>query len=422
MTSLSDHLVDKLRPYQGRRWWLAFSGGLDSTVLLHALAALDPRPQLLAIHVHHGLLAEADQWQRHCSDVCAALGIEFHCVRVTIAATASLENAARDARYQAFEQLLEAGDLLLQGHHLDDQVETLLLRVLRGTGLAGLQGIPEVRPLGAARLVRPLLDQPRSVLEAYARDHQLAWVEDPSNRENRFDRNFLRNQVLPLIAGRWPHYRQSLRRLSVLAAEAVAREQAQTADQPRLGRQPLALAELETLDAAQRRQHLRRWLAAWQLVPSHAQTQALVATVVEAAADAQPLLVLGGRQIRRYQGFLHVTELTRFDASGRWRWDGYAPLVLPGAGRLSARQAPGAPPMDFTVAFRQGGERFHPEGRAHSQQLKKLLQEAGVPPWRRPRLPLIYLDGELAAVADLWVSEPWSAALRGWQFCWLPEE
>ena len=421
MTSLIDHLASKMQPYQGRRWRVAFSGGLDSTVLLHALTALAPRSPVQAIHIHHGLQAQADDWQQHCAEACACLGVEFTYLRVSVESGASLENAARQARYQAFESQLEEGDLLLQGHHLDDQTETMLLRLFRGTGLDGLRGIPETRPLGAGLICRPLLALPRSDLEAYAREHGLEWVEDPSNSDSRFDRNFLRNEVLPLVSQRWPGYRGSMMRLRCLIEDASTAEQHCLDPLGDIDKKPFPIASLAMLNTAQQQRRLRRWLAGWQIVPSLAQLQA-VQQAVSAEEDAQPLVQLAGRQIRRFQGHLYVTVLADFDPKARWRWDGAQPLAMPGVGCLAAEPGPGAAPLPFTVAFRQGGERFQPVGRPHSQQLKKLLQEAAVPPWRRARLPLIYVNDELVAVADLWVHEHWAARLQGWRFRWCPEE
>lgn len=427
MTSLTDHLASKLQPYQGRRWRVAFSGGLDSTVLLHALAALQPTPLLQAIHIHHGLQAQADDWQQHCAEACAGLGIEYVCLKVTVEPGASQENAARQARYQAFEEALEDGDLLLQAHHLDDQIETMLLRLFRGTGLEGLRGIPETRPLGAGLICRPLLALPRAELAAYAQVHGLHWVDDPSNSDSRFDRNFLRTQVLPLIAQRWPGYRGNMARFSGLVEASIAIEERWAVEQSWLAgvghvdRSPFPIAALTPLNTGQRQRLLRHWLAQWQIVPTLAQVQ----SVLEAAfaePGAQPLVELAGKQLRRFQDHLYVTALVDFDPQARWHWDGAAPLVLPGAGCLTVERGASAEPLTFTVTFRQGGERFQPEGRAHSQQMKKLLQEAAIPPWRRGRLPLIFVGDELVAVAGLGVHQQWAARLSGWRFHWRPED
>jgi tRNA(Ile)-lysidine synthase len=206
--TLTAKLLQAVAPWRcAPAWHIAFSGGLDSTVLLHLLATrakIDKLPPLSAIHVHHGLQAAADAWPAHCQFVCDALGVPLRVIRVQVQQGASLERAARDARYQAFAEVTGAGELLVTGQHRDDQAETLLFRLLRGAGVRGLAAMPAQRPLADGYLVRPLLDVSRAELEAYAREHQLTWIEDPSNADPRFSRNYLRHHVFPRLTERWP--------------------------------------------------------------------------------------------------------------------------------------------------------------------------------------------------------------------------
>src|SRR3990167_5323944 len=208
MTPVHIRLRDALQPWRSTAGWcVALSGGLDSTVLLHLLASLAQRealPPLSAIHIHHGLQAAADVWPAHCRELCAALCVPLQVEYVQVAPGASLERAARDARYAAFAARLGAGELLLTAQHRDDQAETLLFRLLRGAGVQGLSAMPLSRALGAGQLVRPLLNCSRDELLAYAREHKLTWIEDPSNADERFSRNYLRRQVVPALLSRWP--------------------------------------------------------------------------------------------------------------------------------------------------------------------------------------------------------------------------
>ncbi|MFM8353679.1 MAG: tRNA lysidine(34) synthetase TilS, partial [Gammaproteobacteria bacterium] len=211
-----------LAPAGAAPLWVGFSGGLDSSVLLHATCAAraargEPAPH--AIHVHHGLQPDADAWALHCTNEALRWGVTLRVSRVRVADAGSLEATARDARYALFRELLATPDAaLLLAHHRDDQVETVLLRLLQGRGLYGM---PRVRPLGRGRVLRPLLGMARADLIAYARQHQLAWVDDPSNAMLAADRNFLRQSVLPLLRTRFPEL--DARVLAVAAAAGAAR-------------------------------------------------------------------------------------------------------------------------------------------------------------------------------------------------------
>ncbi len=422
-SQLAQTLQSVLAPYQDRkRWVVAYSGGLDSSVLLHALTQFAEAPAIHVLHIHHGLQAEADEWQRHAQRQARSLSVSLTTVKVSVEEGAGLEDAARRARYAAFEAFLEPGDALLQAHHLDDQVETLLLRMFRGTGVDGLKGMPASRELGEALLVRPLLNCPRSELEDYARAKGLDWIDDPSNDNTAFDRNYLRHTVLPLVEARWPAYRAALGRLSDLAAAVLPNDKLSTLTRyTRHSVWPaMDLEALRKLDEGGRNAGLRQWLSQATLTPSLAQLQALQKSMLWSSADAEPVFEFGDFQVRRFQEALYITRLREVDRNLALDWSGSTVLVLPGAGKLSVVGLAGE--EDFTVRLRRGGERCQPAGRPHSQRLKKLLQEAGVPPWLRNRLPLIYLNGELAAVADLWICEGFARRLAGWRFVWEPED
>lgn len=391
---------------------VAFSGGLDSTVLLHLLVMLSsrqPLPPIHAIHVHHGLQPCADAWPAHCRQVCAALGVPLRVERVQVRRGASLEEAARQARYAVFAQVLGPGERLLVAQHRDDQAETLLFRLLRGAGVRGLAAMAPHRTLGQGRLLRPLLGVSRTALEDYAGRHGLDWVEDPSNQDAHYSRNFLRHHVLALLQTRWPQAQASLARsaahlgeaqqlLDELAAEDLARAQRHDGF-AWLELPGLALAPLAGLSEARQRNALRHWLAPLTRLPD-TDHWAGWKTLRDAQPAAHPVWCLADGELHRAYGqlwwlagdWLHQPE-------ERLHWSNPAqPLALPGNGTLSFCTA--APPGPFEVRYRQGGEMLGVPGRGQ-RDLKRLLNEKGLPGFARGRLPLLFQDGRLVAVANL---------------------
>ncbi len=412
---------------------VGYSGGLDSRVLLHLAWRRYGAARVTAIHVHHGLSPNADHWARHCAATCAELGIACHIERVAAAVGAGGPEArARAARYAAFARLLEAGDLLLLAHHADDQAETLLYRLLR-SGVAG--GMPATRPLGQGRLVRPLLQFPRAALRAYAECERLRWIEDESNAALHADRNYLRHRVLPDLTERWPDAVARLGRAAALGA-AAARLQGElagidlaTLDEraERVGRS-LDLGRLLALPAQRRDNLLRHWLPAPHAVePGTAVLASLSRDLVGAAPDAEPLVAWTGGQWRRYRGRLYLLPAewgmeTAADR-GPWRWSPPAPLPLPDGAMLGARAAIGRGLRaggELVVRYRSGGERVQPAGRPASNRLKNILQERGLEPWLRDRVPLLERGGRLVAVGDLFVCAGAAAGPgeTGWLLTW----
>lgn len=400
---------------------VAYSGGRDSHVLLHLMTALRDRLQvaLRAVHINHRLQPAADDWATHCRDACRQLAVPLDVLTVTCAVSdTSPEEAARAARYRAFERVVAPGEALLLAHHQEDQAETVLLRLLRGAGLHGVAAMPAARPLGRGRLLRPLLDVPAAAVAQYALAQALVWVEDPSNRDDRFDRNFLRRRVLPVLAQRWPGYAAPLTRAAEQAREAAASMDA-LADLDLARCAPTTDAidvdALQTLPEARQRNLVRRWLRRQGLQPpGRARLQSGLRALTQAASDRAPRLEWNGLQLRRYRNRLLLQAVDMESVPEPQAWDLDRPLDLPD-GRLLVEPVVGAGlrrelrGRRVEVRFRAGGERCRPAGRGHSQRLKKLLQERGMPPWERHRLPLIYVDGDLAAVADLWVCEGFQA-------------
>ncbi|MBA1201346.1 tRNA lysidine(34) synthetase TilS [Pseudomonas capeferrum] len=393
-------------------WSIAYSGGLDSTVLLHLLARFardHAAPPLRALHVHHGLQAAGDAWPAHCQRQCDALGVELVVIQVQVASSASLEQAAREARYAALAQVMEAGEVLFTGQHRDDQAETLLFRLLRGAGLRGLTGIPAVRSLGPGHLVRPLLPVPREQLLRHAHEHGMQWIEDPSNTDTEFARNFLRHAVLPMMRQRWPQAERSLTRtvahlneaqglLDELAISDLAAARAGWA-MTWLGLESLDLASLLRLSPARQRNALQYWLACRTRLPD---TRHWVGweNLRDAVDDAQPLWRLTDGLLQRSQGriwWLSGEWLTAPVGEQAWEQPGQ-PLALPGNGHV--RIGGDMPQGALYIRYRRGGEVLDIPGRGR-RDLKRLLNELEVPHFVRSRLPLLYREDCLLAVANL---------------------
>lgn len=437
------------------RWVIAFSGGMDSCVLVDLCQRyLDPavaatrtrvpgRHELVLLHVDHGLQPQSGQWDEWCRQHAAQLGLAYASQRVVVRNTASTEQAAREARYAAFAAFLRPGDALLMAHHADDQAETLLLRLLRGAGPAGLAAIPQQRALGDGILYRPLLAALRSDLQAWAETHQLGWIDDPSNEDRQFDRNYLRHEVMPAIAARWPAYQHSLARVAAWQAQsaellaALGREDLARLEQPHNDYAgycaAVSVAGLRSLGTARADNALRCWLRSQTgQPPSAEQFQQISRSLLAKEVEGNPRYLQSDPDdswcLQRFAGYLYLLRPAPLAAQVfnlAWQPEQDPLLVLPAAGSLQAeavcgeglRRLPG-----LRVCSRQGGERCRPAGRGHSQSLKKLLQEQNVPPWLRDRLPLIYHGDELVAVADLWVCAGYQAdgSAPGWRLQWRP--
>lgn len=419
--------------------WLGLSGGLDSMVLLEVMTQLSRNhslPPLKAIHVHHGLHPDADSWTEHCVRECAARGVELYIERVKLPAGGSIEELARDARYQVFERLLSRGDYLLLAHHQDDQLETLMFRILRGTGLRGLAGMPRQRRLGAGRLLRPLLQWNRAQLQEWACAQQLRWIEDPANVNPQYARTALRHEVLPDLYRRWPAMPASMLRLAEHAAEANSLLDERAADDLRVAQGQVAdpwlqawpsleMDALLALSPARQRNLLRYWLLHQGLrLPDQRQLQTLIEQL-NAAADRQPLVELAGVQLCRSSDRLWLLPEQGLPAGIGQSLSVLADTpLLAGNGvlRLQAgRNQAGVAAGQWRIGYRSGGEQIKLAGRPR-QSLKNLLQEAAIPVWMRSSVPLLYCDEQLISVAGRWTAEDAEVWLggTGWIVSWEP--
>jgi tRNA(Ile)-lysidine synthase len=371
---------------------VAFSGGVDSTVLAHALAKHRRKfASLRLVHVDHGLQAASPEWARHCARVARNLRLPAVTLKANIRRKRgeSPEAAAREARYVLLAQAMKPGEVLVTAQHLDDQAETLLLQLFRGAGVAGLAAMPAIAKFGPGQIARPLLMESRDAIERYARRHKLSWVDDPTNMETQFARNFLRARVLPIIREQW-----------FGAADSIARTARHMAEASKLlgdlGRQDLAsvadgeglnVASLRALPKARRNNALRTWIAGFGIeVPSTAQMMEIAGTLLAVRADAQPEMRWGGAVMRRRAGrlLLEMESLALLD-------DEQGPIDLD---RL---------PEMLEIRARAGGEKLRPGARARTQALKKLIQAAKMTVEERARLPLVFSGDRLIAAGERWI-------------------
>ncbi len=401
-----------------QRYWVAYSGGLDSQVLLHALSILRPQlnAELSAIHIDHGIHPDAADWSARCERYCQQQNIQLKVVPIKVDAAKgeSLEAVARDRRYAAIATEISAGEILFTAHHQDDQAETLLLQLMRGSGPSGLAAMPAINEFASGYHARPLLGFSRQQLVTYAKKEGLSWLEDSSNSDISFDRNFLRQQVIPLLAQRWPSLGRTLSRSASHCAEAqqLIDAMAQQDLGEMLDREDasLDLDLLAELPPSRARAVLRSWIRGEGFtLPDTVHLERVLAEMVTAGEERNPLIKWRGAELRRFRGRLYLSPpLIPLDASQIIEWDGLSPLELPaGLGRLLVEERKSGIPLNLwesgtiQVRFRSGGERCHQPERGHSKSIKKLSQELGIPPWQRQRLPLIFVDDNLVAIGDL---------------------
>ncbi len=420
-----------------QRYWISYSGGCDSHVLLHAMASLRadlPNIDIQAVHIDHSLQAQSQRWSEHCKAVAQLLAINCEVIRVDAKPNAgeSPEAAARDARYDAITPLLHTGDILLTAHHRDDQAETVLLQLLRGAGPAGLAAMPAFNSFGKGWLARPLLNVGHAQLVSYAEQNHLDWIDDASNFDIRYERNFIRHQIMPVLRQHWPATAKMLARAASHSAEAtkLLREVAVSDLSMVKGEEPgtLSVSRIKQLDDARQRNVLRQWISDAHLPrPSTAKLHCLQHDMLHAAGDRNPHVTWSGAQARRYRDTLYVMPRDVVTSTQTMAWDINTELVLPNNGVLKAHPTLGqglsrrlCEAHAVSVRFRQGGEHCRLAGQPHSQSLKHLFQEHAIPPWQRNLIPLIYIGENLAAIAGRWICQPFqsSAQERGITIEW----
>jgi len=428
MLSIESYVEAFFLKHASRNILIAYSGGVDSQVILHCLASLKNKNRLKArlrvCHVDHGLSDNSVQWQQFAKEQCHKLNIplDIVCVNVKIQAQKSLEALARDARYSALKSIASVGDLIVTGHHSDDQVETFLLALKRGAGLKGLSAMQKEMQLGQQLLVRPLLNFSRADIEHYAKEHQLTWVEDESNVDERFDRNFLRHQILPKLSERWPSINSTIARsaehcfeaqqlLDELAQQDLAKSQ--------ISQNVLNTSVLLSLTLPRFNNMLRYFLSQHNILMPSSQQLHQVHLQLSAENDKSPMVQLASCCFRRFKGELHLTHI--FQDISLWHDTVNLTdvakneiLVLPdklGTLSFSIRNQDEDPKAYWqanvrapktgqivSVSFSHQNPKCLPEYRQHSRSLKKVLQELAMPPWLRKRTPFIFYDDDLVAV------------------------
>ncbi|MFB6422111.1 MAG: tRNA lysidine(34) synthetase TilS [Candidatus Malihini olakiniferum] len=432
LTTLLKNLSIPLFSYE--RVLVAYSGGLDSSVLLHILYQLmQQRKNLIvrAAYVQHGLSSRADSWAQHCLHTCQKWGIPCSVLQVSVnSSDQGIESAARNARYQALRAHLMPEEMLLTAQHLDDQSETFLLALKRGSGPAGLSSMGASGLLGCHQLKRILLGISHTQLEDYARYYQLIWVEDESNYYDRYDRNFLRLQVLPLLKQRWPSFPKAVARSAQLCAEqeqlldellAVSLHSACDTEGT------LSIDILIPMSEPHRFALLRRWLKVHEVtMPSRKQLFHLWRDVALSRQDAEPILQLGKVQIRRFRQRLYCIALCASLVNIVLPWQ-------PEEGTLRLPQKLGVlllskqgmrirrPNPDEQVSVRFGLKgKLYVVGRNRSRSAKKLWQEYAIPPWMRKQIPILYYNEQAVSAVSIFVMKEGDAQNNTdvWQVAW----
>lgn len=435
--SFQTKLKDILSEYpDAETCWIAYSGGLDSHVLLHVLASIQNKIKLklIAVHINHGISNDADLWVKHCQRICEDLVIEFQTFSVDLShkSDKGTEAFAREKRYEVLGNLISSHDLLLTAHHMDDQVETILLQLMRGSGPDGLVGMPQAREFSKGILLRPLLDYSREKIRDYALSESLSWVEDESNKSNKYDRNFLRNRIIPELITRWPGALKTIQRAARHQAEArslineISRCDLDVVCESIYTK--VDISRFNNLSGIRKKNVLRAWIKKNKLDMPDAQIiEKIIAEVIHANTDRNPCVKWKGGEVRRYRGYLYIMKLLpAHDVGLRKLWDLDESLKLT-SGYLKAVSGKGSGIKKdmlsndiVEIRYRQGGEQIRPSGRVETHELKKLFQAQGILPWLRDRIPLIYHKNELIAVADLWVESKYAATEdeATWQIIW----
>lgn len=422
---LTEHVADALSPLLAAdsSVLLGLSGGVDSVVLLHLLQYLSRRCswRLRALHVHHGINPQADVWAVFCADLCALYGIPLQVEHVDIAPLRSLgiEAAARKLRHAALAQ--QQVDFVVLAHHLDDQAETLLLQLLRGAGVRGASAMPVIKHrAGAPTLLRPLLNVPRSVLLEYAQQHNLQWVEDESNADDTYPRNFLRHRILPLLEQRFPAYRKTLLRSAQHFAEAteLLDQLAQQDADDAISNNCLDIKQLRMLSIVRGKNLLRYFLTMQgATIPDSTRLQEMLRQLCNARQDARVCIDWQGWQMRRYRDHAYTMPVLPPPVEFTVMWHGETEILLPPPHgvlhfKTTIGQGISVAKLQLGIAkirSRRGGENIRVDAARPQRDLKNLLQEHEMLPWQRDLLPLLFCDTDLVCVPGIAIANAYRA-------------
>lgn len=394
---------------------IAFSGGPDSLYLLYQVLAFDIHRAVVCLHIDHGLDVGSADRARRAVQLARAAGCDCTVVRAEVKPGGSPEAMARNARYQAISDFMCAGDVVLTAHHVDDQLETVIMRLLRGAGPTGLAGIPRQRRYHAGWLIRPLLDCTRAEIETWIEKQGLSPVFDPANDSPAFDRNFVRRELMPLIRRRWGGAQRSILRSARLCrGAATTLEQVTVTDLAGQSESPRCLRLVGTLAWSDHRlgEMLRLWCHRQHLpAPPGRRVEAFIQQLRDASPDQQPELRWNNSVIRSWRQRLWLETLTACPAHWQLEWLRGHTLELPGdIGQLELVGID-RPPTGLRVSAGTDAEKLRPAGRQHRHNVRQLMAEAGVPPWQRSLWPRLWLDDRLVGIADRWHDEELSALL-----------
>lgn len=405
---LTSVCVERLARYSTLH--VGFSGGLDSTVLLHALAT-HPflKGRIHAIHINHGLSPYALEWEIHCAQVCHDLGVKFSAHHIQLLSTSNLEESARIARYDIFHSVMKPSDALVLAHHQDDQAETVLLNLVRGAGIDGIAAMLALQPMAEGDLIRPLLSNSRVEIEAYAQAHALKWMEDESNQQEHFSRNYIRHRIMPRLKEQWPSAAKSIARGAAHCQQAKKNLETLAEIDGVTKKNQLPIAAIKHLPRERLLNVLRTWIQynAHQR-PSEKTLYRLIDELIFARQDAEPIVSFDEVVVRRYQNDIYCLRKSSSQTK-TIVWSNFPNPLRLGAliGTLYAEptaQGVSIPAVSrVEVRFRSGGESFRWHGQTKS--LKKLLQHWQIPPWMRDEIPLIYVNDALAVIVGYAVSD-----------------
>jgi tRNA(Ile)-lysidine synthase len=433
----NDIFISTLKSYPAKgKYWIACSGGMDSSVLLHLFYAGKSliKQSLEVIYVNHGLQEKSLDWGEFCKRQCQQYGLPFLQVdlKEDCPKGMSIEEWAREKRYTLIAERMMDQDILFTGHHQDDQVETFFLQALRSAGPRGLASMPSIKKFANGFHARPLLMYPRRELQRYANDNKLDWHEDNSNTDTRYDRNYLRHKILPEIEARWPAYRESISRLIKhqkeykLLLDEIAQDDMTRALHDNT--MCLKLDIVRELSIVRQKNLIFIWLAALQLnSPGSKHLDNIISELINVNTEKSPCVNWNNVEVRRYKNLLYSSEaLVKHNVNTVYDWDIKEPITIldetliakpktgKGLSKVNTKNA------KFVIRYRQGGEKIHPTHHAHSKTVKQLFQECGVLPWLRDRIPLVYINETLAVIPGFCVDKKYSAAKdeSSWDIQW----
>jgi len=407
---------------------VALSGGVDSVVLLHLLHSLQKKHRFIlnATHVHHGLSKNADKWVKFCEKLCRDLSIplDIHYVKLPKKKSLGIEGEARQLRY---EKLLQSkSDLVVLAHHADDQAETFLLQLIRGAGVKGLASMAHLDD--TRKLWRPLLNTSRIDIEKYAKQHKLKWIEDESNLNIDFDRNFIRSKILPILKNRFNHIIKVIYRSSIHLAEAqnllddLAKLDLKSYLKSVNYKHILQVKSFNKLSLTRAKNVLRYWLELNdQLMPSRDLLDELLRQVLTAKKDAELKIELSkDYEIRRYKDEIYLVHKNKQTHKNyEIVWNGESEILLPNGTKLKFKKVKGKgislekmKNKKLIISNRKGGESFKPDLKRPTKKIKQMLQESDLPPWERENLPLIFVGNELASVPNFGIDVKFQCNLK----------